>query len=91
MAHYHRSHATDKYSNTSLGYDNGGAGYGCWCFSDAQSVTLIIESHRSRVHGGYGLGLSIVKSIVETHDGIIEVKSDPMQGTTFLIYIPREN
>lgn len=45
------------------------------------------ESHRSRKHGGYGLGLSIVKSIIEGHDGKIEVVSDLGLGAAFIIYL----
>lgn len=45
------------------------------------------ESHRSRKHGGYGLGLSIVKSIIDSHGGDIKVESELGKGTTFLIYL----
>lgn len=45
------------------------------------------ESHRSRKHGGYGLGLSIVKSIVDAHGGKIEVASELDIGTTFSVYL----
>ena len=45
------------------------------------------ESHRSRKHGGYGLGLSIVKSIIDAHKGTINVKSSLENGTTFYIYL----
>lgn len=45
------------------------------------------ESHRSRQYGGYGLGLSIVKSIIDSHNGKIDVKSTLGQGTTFYIYL----
>lgn len=45
------------------------------------------ESHRSRKHGGYGLGLSIVKSIIDAHKGTIDVKSSLGNGTTFYVYL----
>lgn len=45
------------------------------------------ESHRSREHGGYGLGLSIVKSIIDNNNGKIYVESELNIGTTFSVYL----
>ncbi len=43
---------------------------------------------RSRETGGYGLGLSLCKKIVEYHEGHISVSSEPGQGATFEVIFP---
>jgi len=43
---------------------------------------------KSRNSIGFGLGLSIAKSITEAHNGAIEVRSQPSQGTTFVVSLP---
>lgn len=37
---------------------------------------------------GWGLGLSIVKSLLDAHAASIDVESAPGQGTTFVIRFP---
>ena len=40
-------------------------------------------------HGGLGLGLSIVRHIVEMHDGTVEARSEGRdQGSTFVVRLP---
>ena len=43
---------------------------------------------RSQAEGGSGLGLSIVKSIAEAHEGRVELASEPGGGSVFKVYLP---
>ncbi len=47
-----------------------------------------VDKARSRQSGGSGLGLSIVRAIVERNRGDIVVKSTPGQGTVFTVVFP---
>ncbi|MBF0532522.1 MAG: HAMP domain-containing protein [Candidatus Omnitrophica bacterium] len=42
----------------------------------------------SRGGPGYGLGLSLVKTIIEAHRGTIQLQSLPRQGTTVIVALP---
>jgi signal transduction histidine kinase len=48
------------------------------------------ESAYARAHGGMGLGLPIVKSLVELHGGRFTLESAPGLGTIARIHLPRE-
>ncbi|MFN3200338.1 MAG: sensor histidine kinase [Bradymonadia bacterium] len=45
--------------------------------------------HTKDRYDGNGIGLSIVKKIVERHDGHILIESDGQSGTTFCVDLPR--
>lgn len=47
-----------------------------------------IDRARSRKSGGAGLGLSIVKTIIEKHKGTIRAKSSLCEGSTFTVRLP---
>lgn len=47
-----------------------------------------LDSSDTRAKGGTGLGLAISRGIVELHDGVIDVDSEPGKGATFWFEIP---
>jgi signal transduction histidine kinase len=48
-----------------------------------------VDRSRSRKTGGYGLGLSICKRIVEAHGGRIQARNNPGRGACFTLTFPR--
>lgn len=49
------------------------------------------KKHRSSPseHPGCGLGLALCKQVIQAHDGCISVESQPGQGSTFRITLPK--
>jgi two-component system, OmpR family, sensor histidine kinase BaeS len=47
------------------------------------------DKSRSRETGGSGIGLAIVKKIVEAHSGKVAAFSEPGQGSRFVVSLPR--
>jgi signal transduction histidine kinase len=48
----------------------------------------LFRGDRSRSERGLGLGLSLVRAIVESHGGRAEVESEPGRGTRFTLRLP---
>ncbi|MHB1081424.1 MAG: sensor histidine kinase [Prosthecobacter sp.] len=49
----------------------------------------LYRGDKSRTQRGLGLGLSLVKAIVEAHQGTVAVESDAGQGAEFVITVPQ--
>jgi signal transduction histidine kinase len=48
-----------------------------------------VDRSRSKESGGYGLGLSICKRVMEAHGGQIALEPGNGRGCTFVLYFPR--
>jgi signal transduction histidine kinase len=52
-------------------------------------ATVNADIHGNRRPGSMGLGLFIVRQVVTSHGGTIEVTSSATDGTTFTVHLPR--
>ncbi len=55
---------------------------------DQQTLDRIFDPFFTTKFTGRGLGLSAVRGIVQGHSGVLRVKSQPGEGTTFQVYLP---
>lgn len=49
------------------------------------------DSSATRHRSGTGIGLALVQSLIELHEGTIDVESEIGEGTTFTVRLPRES
>lgn len=49
-----------------------------------------VEKSRSRVYGGSGIGLTVVKQIIELHEGTVFIQSHAEEGTKVSFDIPQK-
>lgn len=56
----------------------------------AENLAQIFEPYYSTKDTGIGLGLPLTKKIIEEHGGQITLVSQPGQGTTFTVTLPRQ-
>jgi signal transduction histidine kinase len=50
-----------------------------------------VDRSRSKKTGGYGLGMSLCKKIIESHGGAISIESAAGKGTTVFVTLPAGN
>ena len=57
----------------------------------AETASHVFEDFFSQAKDGTGLGMAIVKRIVEAHQGTIEVESELGKGTKYTVLLPLED
>lgn len=74
-----QDHCIISISDKGIGFDAAGA--------DA-IFSMFNSLHRQNGYKGNGIGLAVVKKIIENHSGRIRVESQPGKGSTFTLLLP---
>jgi signal transduction histidine kinase len=78
-----------KYPDATIRVSDNGCGIG----NDVLARLFEPSTHEERLnsgsHGGLGIGLIVVRGLVEMHGGVVEARSDgPMRGSEFVVRLP---
>ncbi len=88
---------TDEGNSIVLGWDVEREGVKIWIQDEGEGIhpedlphifEPFYQGKKSRKRGGTGLGLALVKAMIEAHGGSIRVHSHPTKGATFTIILP---
>ena len=60
-------------------------------FYEVQNSIHHTTSKSDFMGGGIGLGLTLAKQVIESHDGQIVVESEPKKGSIFTVVLPYKN
>jgi signal transduction histidine kinase len=53
-----------------------------------EQIARAFDPLYSTKHRGTGLGLALVRRVIEAHDGRLTLESEPGQGTTARVWLP---
>jgi signal transduction histidine kinase len=80
--------ATHQHNGVVLSVEDTGAGIPLESINHIFERFYRVDKSRSRAVGGSGLGLSIVKAIVDAHKGTIKAESKVGSGSKFTVMLP---
>ncbi|PZR34919.1 MAG: hybrid sensor histidine kinase/response regulator [Azospira oryzae] len=61
------------------------------CGIEPENLSKLFEPYFTSKRNGMGLGLASTLNIIQSHQGIVDVKSQINSGTTFIITFPKTN